>query len=405
MPVVESMKGEHVEPGIKILTVEDELAVRSSMVAFLEDLGYQVSEAEDGQGALSVFEREQPDLVLCDLRLPGMDGLDVLSKIVERSPDTPVIVVSGANRMSDAIQAIKRGAWDYVPKPITDMALLDSTITRSLDRARLRRENREHQERLERLNRQLTRAVEQLREDEEAAHLLQTRMLPAQQQRFGPFEFRQRIFSSMYLSGDFVDYFRIDQRRIGFYMADVSGHGAASALVTVMLKTLIEKYRERDHEEADQGLLHPARLLANLNQDLYQMGIDKYLTIFYGVLESDSGVLHYCSGGHFPPPVLLEREGSHMLKQHDQPVGLFEDATYTDHRLQLPERFLLLLVSDGLLELFPRDHRERGRQLVADVTGDGFSIDTLIDKYQVAEPQELPDDVALLSLSNRWGDE
>ena len=171
---------------IRILTVEDEPVVRTSMVAYLEDRGYQAIEAEDGPQALQLFRDQRPEVVLCDLRLPGMDGLEVLSTITEESPETPVIIVSGANRMSDAIQALKRGAWDYIAKPITDLEILDTAVIRSLDRARLVKENRKYQADLEQLNRELTRVAGQLREDEEAARALQIRMLPQTEQQIGP---------------------------------------------------------------------------------------------------------------------------------------------------------------------------------------------------------------------------
>jgi len=116
------------ENAVTILTIEDELSVRMSLTAHLDDLGYQYLEAEDGGQGVEVFDQSRPDLVLCDLRLPEMDGLDVLSAIAELDPNTPVIIVSGANQLSDAIEAIKRGAWDYVTKPITDFRILDTAI-------------------------------------------------------------------------------------------------------------------------------------------------------------------------------------------------------------------------------------------------------------------------------------
>ena len=87
----------------KILTIEDEPPIRNSIVAYLEDSGFTMLEANDGPSGLEIFRHEHPDVVLCDLRLPGMDGLEVLSTITAESPETPVIIVSGVSLLNYAV--------------------------------------------------------------------------------------------------------------------------------------------------------------------------------------------------------------------------------------------------------------------------------------------------------------
>ncbi|MBE9520475.1 MAG: response regulator, partial [Proteobacteria bacterium] len=134
---------------IKILTIEDDAAVREVIVEFLGQIGYTPLQAEDGDTGLNVFRRESPDLILLDLRLPTIDGLDVLSKIKEESPGTPVIIVSGQGTVDDAADALKKGAWDYITKPIIDMQILDVAVSNVLERAKQFREKQSYQERLE----------------------------------------------------------------------------------------------------------------------------------------------------------------------------------------------------------------------------------------------------------------
>ncbi len=134
---------------IRILTIDDEENIRTSFRLYLEDFDYEVLEAGNGREGLEIFSREKPDLVLCDLRMPMVDGLEVLSKIREDSPDTPVIVVSGTGIISDAIEAVRRGAWNYLLKPVQDLSTLQYAIEQALERARLIRENRAYQEHLE----------------------------------------------------------------------------------------------------------------------------------------------------------------------------------------------------------------------------------------------------------------
>ncbi len=151
-----------------ILIIDDEKAIRSSFRTYLEDYLYTVLEAENGRVGLEVFEREKPDLVLVDLRMPEIDGITVLAKIMETSPNTPMIVVSGTGVIDDAIEALHCGAWDYLLKPIEDMVVLRHSVERALERARLIKENLSHQEHLRaevaRRTKELERANKELRQ-------------------------------------------------------------------------------------------------------------------------------------------------------------------------------------------------------------------------------------------------
>ena len=131
------------EKPIKILTIDDEQRVRESLAAYLEDSGFKVIEAENGRDGIDKVRRENPDLVLCDLNMPEMNGLEVVAVVAEEFPETPIIIASGRGRLDDAIGTLKIGAWDYITKPIEDMAILEHAIDHALERARLLRENRQ----------------------------------------------------------------------------------------------------------------------------------------------------------------------------------------------------------------------------------------------------------------------
>lgn len=136
-------------PAPVVLTIDDDQAVRDSLRNFLEDYGYTVLQAGDGQQGLEVFESARPDMVLVDLRMPRMDGLQVLSRVRELSPSTPVMVVSGVGDIRDVVEALRRGAWDYLMKPIQDMNILLHSVETCLERSRLQRQNKEYQRSLE----------------------------------------------------------------------------------------------------------------------------------------------------------------------------------------------------------------------------------------------------------------
>jgi serine phosphatase RsbU (regulator of sigma subunit) len=390
----------------KILTIEDESAIRNGIVAYLEDSGFTVLEANDGPSGLELFRREGADVVLCDLRLPGIDGLEILATITAESPETPVIVVSGVSLLSYAVQALKRGAWDYVTKPIHDMAVLENAVHRVLKHAELVRQNREYRENLEMLNRELTETLRQLQDDEEAGRAIQFQLLPEDNRRFGNYRFRRRLYPSMYLSGDFMDYFPIDDQHIGFYMADVSGHGAASAFVTVMLHTLIVQYRESLWQTVDMTILHPQRVLQRLNRDYCRQNLDKHLTMLYGVIDLEQNTLDYSSGGQFPCPLLYDGREVQRLDCRGRPVGLFDDAEFNARQLELPETFGLILVSDGILELMPADTLQRRySELFSRSQGIHLDLDEMTAGLDVLVDKHLPDDIALMVIDRNDRDE
>ncbi len=132
-----------------VLSIDDDQFVRESLANFLEDFGFAVLQARDGEEGLEVFAANRPDMVLVDLRMPRMDGLQVLARVREISPETPIMVVSGAGDIRDVVEALRRGAWDYLIKPIQDMNILLHSVQSCLDRARLLRQNREYQQSLE----------------------------------------------------------------------------------------------------------------------------------------------------------------------------------------------------------------------------------------------------------------
>ncbi len=146
----------------KILIIDDERFVRESMADYLADSGFEVIEAENGKQGLEKLDAQNPDLVFCDLLMPVMSGLDVLSAVAERKQETPVIIVSGAGSISDTVEAMKRGAWDYIIKPVHDMNVLVLAVNKALERKRLLNETNRYQQELEKANKELNLSLETL---------------------------------------------------------------------------------------------------------------------------------------------------------------------------------------------------------------------------------------------------
>lgn len=135
----------------KILVIDDNDDLLFSIVDYLEDLEFNVNYAHNGEEGIKQFDIDNPDLTITDLRMPKVDGLEVLSHIKEKNEDNPVIVVSGTGNIQDTAQALRLGANDYIIKPIIDMAILKHSVIKALETANLQKENREYQINLEKM--------------------------------------------------------------------------------------------------------------------------------------------------------------------------------------------------------------------------------------------------------------
>ncbi|MGF1548108.1 MAG: SpoIIE family protein phosphatase [Thiotrichales bacterium] len=385
---------------LRVLVIEDDPAVRFNLLSYLEDCGFEVFEADTGPAGLALARHTDLDLVLCDLRMPGMDGLQVIAALREELPALPLIVVSGTGVLGDVVEALRRGAWDFVVKPILDLAMLEHAIAAVLEKAQLVRENKRYQRELELANRSLSEHLEQYQTDAAAGRALQMQMMPPAERQIGGYKFGRLLLPSLSLSGDFVDYFMLDAERLGFYIADVSGHGVSSAFVTVLLKGLFERYRQLWDEAGDRTVLDPAAALTRLNRDLLQQPLDrKYLTCFYGVIDTVSNTLTYSNAGHFPQPILVEGEAARYLEEKGPPVGLFAQSRYENVNLALPDAHALLMVSDGVLEAMCdaslKLKCERLRHTVATV---GVDAAALLQALGVDRTVSYPDDITALTV-------
>ena len=124
----------------KILVVDDEKIVRESLFHWFEDEGYAVDTAHDGLDALKQFDKGKYDLILLDMKMPGMSGIELLTKIKEIDKDCVVILITAFASVPTAIQALKEGAYDYVTKPV-DPDELNNLVKNAIEQKSLKDEN------------------------------------------------------------------------------------------------------------------------------------------------------------------------------------------------------------------------------------------------------------------------
>jgi phosphoserine phosphatase RsbU/P len=379
-----------------IAVIDDTDVVRETVAQQLARMGFVAVQAADGNLGLEVIRSAKPDIVICDLRMPNLDGLGLLRILKEESPDLPVIVMSGEGLIQDAIGALKLGAWDYIVKPV-EMAALEHAVRKALEKAALIAENRRYRAHLEVLNRELRASLWQLAEDEAAGRQIQFRMLPRDRLSFGEFQFTRDVVPSTFLSGDFIDAFWIDEWHFGFYLADVSGHGVSSALVTVLLRTYVQRQVASLERTGDTQILSPARLLEGLNEEMARDDLEKHLTIFYGVIDTRDSALLYTNAGHFPWPILCDDGAIRVLEQPGVPIGMVPNTHYQEHRLPLSSRVCLSVFSDGVLEALPHATLSAKLEFLKAFFGRmDVSVEQARRELGLFERAPLPDDVAIL---------
>jgi DNA-binding NtrC family response regulator len=120
----------------KILIIDDERSIRNTLKDILSYEKYEISLAEDGIAGLEMAQNEEFDAILCDIKMPQMDGIEVLDKIQELGIDTPVIMISGHGNIDTAVEAIKKGAFDFIEKPL-DLNRILITIRNAMDKSKL----------------------------------------------------------------------------------------------------------------------------------------------------------------------------------------------------------------------------------------------------------------------------
>jgi two-component system nitrogen regulation response regulator NtrX len=126
---------------MKILIVDDERAIRNSLKEILTDEGYDVDLAEDGPTALSMVDKEKYDVIFCDIKMPGMDGTEVLDKLIADGVDSAIVMISGHGDIDLAVECIKKGAFDFIQKPL-DLNRILITIKNASEHSTIIAENK-----------------------------------------------------------------------------------------------------------------------------------------------------------------------------------------------------------------------------------------------------------------------
>jgi serine phosphatase RsbU (regulator of sigma subunit) len=389
-------------PG-NVLVVDDQPVRADALLSALAPSPFHFTTVHEVPDLEAVLGPESPwDCVVCNVDLNRVSWASVRRAMRNFDVQVPVIVVADDRGVDTMTTALGLGATDFFVKPQERPGLLKRSIERGVNHRQLQRELQDSKDNLERSNADLRHSLRVLEQDQQAGRQVQMALLPAGPLQQAGYWFSHTILPSLYLSGDFTDYFSVGDHDIVFFLADVSGHGSSSAFATVLLKNLFARKRSDFLRRDDHAIRSPGKMLALANSELLELEINKYATMVVGVLNCAQNTLCYSVAGHLPHPVLVSVDGVSYLEGEGSPVGLMEHAAFTEQTVTLPAQFVLALLSDGVLELLGDGNLiEKEAALLQRLEGPLDGPRGLTERLglQSIDPDDLPDDVAALFVS------
>ncbi len=347
----------------------------SSLILRLSRLGFDAIPARRGQRA---FARvlEGADVIFCASLADAQDGVASAGRV----PAPFVWMCAALPKAPTMLEAMRVGVVDVVSAQIADDDL-GARVRAALERARPS-------------DIRIAGQLASLERDQRAGRYIQQRILPRSPLTIGHYRLTHQVRPSMILSGDFVDYFRIGEGHFVFYIADVSGHGASSALVTVILKNFSRRLRR---EYRPRMLKRPGEMLATLNRELLDQDLGKHVAMFIGVVDLRADAVTFANAGHFPHAIHAGGGAARRLEIGGKPVGLFDDVDYDVGEAPLAAGESVVAFSDGVLEVMPeRDLPAKEARLVECAASCAPDVAALWDAVGVVRGSTGPDDMTCL---------
>jgi len=386
-----------------VLVIDDQISRAQNLAELLASHGFDCQVVTDVTNtAYSLGWDSEVDVVLCELELRDFSWVDARHALRKMDVQVPVIMFCDTAEVEPMMTALRLGAADFFLRPLQDENALIKSIERCVRQRRLRRDLQESRQRLEATNTELRGTVKMLEQDQQAGRQVQLRMLPVSPLLLGDYEFSHRVIPSLYLSGDFTDYFTVGKNHVIFFLADVSGHGSSSAFATVLLKNLFARKRSDYSRHGDNAIMNPVEMLERANSELLDLGVDKFATMVVGLLDMEKNSLRYSIAGHLPLPVLMSAGSAQYLEGEGSTVGLLADAVYREAEIKLPPSFTLSLFSDGILEMLPqRNLIEKEKYFLEVFERTDGSPRALEMELGLARVKAAPDDIAALYVRKR----
>jgi len=421
--------------GSRILIADDNLDMIYLIKKGFEGEGFTFIEAHDGDEAIKKIDHELPDLILLDLKMPRKHGLTVLKEIKknDKLKDIPVIVLTVVSDENEKITALKSGASDFLLKPLITEEL-KARVHAHLKLRSATKALKDHSKKLEEIVekkteelRKYTSGLEEMVEEKvsvikrqheellmsiQSAQKIQRSLLPNHMPEVGDIDILVRYLPSESVGGDFYDVFRIDENTLGLFIADVSGHGVPSAMVTVFLKQEVAYQAKRVLDNKGKYVVaEPKKVLSRLNNSFFRMNIGEgtfFVTIVYCIYSTKSREFICSLAGHHALP-LIKRKGGNIetVEMSGFPIGWFENIDdFPQKHFVLERGDTVFLYTDGLFDIVPKKGTAADGGMFGPVIellkneDIGESFDSAINGYKKRNAR-LNDDVTMLTFRLR----
>jgi len=317
-------------PAGRVLIADDQPHVLQALELLLKNHGYQTETVNHPARALRALEAREFDVVLLDLNYTrdttaGGEGLDLVTRIRGLDENLPMVVMTAWSSVDLAVEAMRRGANDFIQKPWQNAQLLEKLQEQIGRRHQMQREQRRRDDELE------------------EAREIQSKLLPRQIPQLSGYEIAGMTQPMRHVGGDYYDVVRISETQVALCIADVAGKGLPAALLMSNLQAALKSLLAEN--------LSPRELCRRLNRTLCEVTpVSKFVSFFYAVLDGATNRLTYCNAGH-NPPLLVRADGRICeLNAAGAVLGQFPDWVYEQSDLELSSGDRLMMFTDGLVE-------------------------------------------------------
>ena len=338
----------------KILVVDDEpdleLLLRQKFRRKVRKGELTLVFAQNGVEALEQLKvHHDVDMVLSDINMPQMDGLTLLHQLNQLNYDLRAVIVTAYGDMKNIRTAMNRGAFDFVTKPL-DFKDLETTISKTLSHLAVMREALRSRDELVALRQELGVAAR-----------MQESILPTSFPEDSRYEIHAWMTPAKEVGGDFYDFFKLEDGRIGIVMADVSGKGVPAALFMMVSRTLMKGTAIGEND--------PATCLKEVNQLLVESNEESmFVTVFYGSFDPATGVLEYANAGHNLPYVVKESGEVHPVECDSGLVlAVMPGFEFPGGSMRLDPGDVVFFYTDGITEAMDEEGVEFGDDELAAV--------------------------------------
>jgi phosphoserine phosphatase RsbU/P len=369
-------------PSEVVLVVDDDPDINRLVRARLTARGYHVLSAATGEEALERIADQAPDVLFLDVSMPGISGLDVLQRLRSEERDAAVIMMTAFGSEEVAIDALRRGADDYLRKPFEPREF-QAVLERTVRRLQLTRQNAA-------LRRQLDEKREQLEAELARAAGVQARLLPGTPPTLGAHEIAGVCVPAREVGGDFFDWQIPAPGLLAVTLADVMGKGMPAALLMATVRAAMRAVVPQNGPAAAVS-----RAAAALGADLE--GSESFVTLVHLQVEDTSGEVRYVDAGHGHAFVLRGDGSHHLLEPRGLPVGVLPGEVYEEGRVTLATGDAIVAFSDGLIDAHPDTHLTVSdiAARVAACTSAAEIVQRLVD---LAGSDPLPDDLTVVAV-------